>query len=251
MKISITESNKNRILGIVLWITLWEVAYLIIDQAIYLPSPFHVIQSFMNLIIAPDFYKVIILSSWRVLISFIIAAFFGIVAGFFCGINKKAYEIFEPFVILLRSTPVIAVIILAIVWLPSNYVPIFSGFLMCFPIIFTNMHEGIEMTDVKLIEMSKIYQITNYSIFKDIYLPSSMPYIKAGLSTALGLSWKVIAAAEVLSLPKYAIGSHLYDSKVYLEIADLFAWTLVIIILSYIFNHLLAKLFYRNNSLKR
>jgi NitT/TauT family transport system permease protein len=65
------------------------------------------------------------------------------------------------------------------------------------------------------------------------------------LSTSLGLSWKVIAAAEVLSLPRFAIGSELHDAKAYLEVPDLFAWTLAIIFLSFLFNGALKFYFKR------
>lgn len=246
MKTFITESKKNRILGIAVWLLLWEIAFLIVNQAIYLPSPFNVLKSIVQLISDKNFLIVIFMTTYRVLISFILSAIFGISIGFFCGINKRLYEIFEPIIVLIRSIPVISVIILAIVWFQSSSVPIFSGFLMCFPVIWTNMVEGIKKTDIKLIEMSTVFKIKPFSIFKSVYLPSSLPYIKAGLSTALGLSWKVIAAAEVLSLPKYAIGSKLHDSKVYLETDDLFAWTMMIILLSYIFESILRKIFEKN-----
>jgi NitT/TauT family transport system permease protein len=65
--------------------------------------------------------------------------------------------------------------------------------------------------------------------------------------SALGIGWKVTSAAEVLSLPKYSIGRYLYDSKVYLEIPDLFAWTVIIITLSYFFETVLKKLFKSRN----
>ena len=61
--------------------------------------------------------------------------------------------------------------------------------------------------------------------------------------SALGIGWKVTSAAEVLSLPKYSIGRFLYDSKVYLEIPDLFAWTIIIVALSFLFEKILRILF--------
>ncbi len=250
MKLSITASKRNRILGVIIWLILWEVAYLIIDQAIYLPSPLHVLKSFITLIRSKDFVRITVMSSYRVIISFIIASISALTLGFICGLKKTLFEIFEPMVILLRSTPVISVIILAIVWLPSNYVPVFSGFLMCFPIIFTNMVMGIRQTDPLLIEMSSVYQVPKFRILKDVYLPSAMSHIKSGLTNALGLSWKVIAAAEVLSLPKYAIGSKLHDTKVYLEISELFAWTMLIILMSSIFDRILEGLFQNSKSIR-
>ncbi len=248
MKTFITESKKNRILGIAVWLLLWEIAFLIVNQAIYLPSPFDVLKSIVDIIKEKDFVLIVLMTTYRVFFSFFLSVVFGITIGFFCGINKKLYEIFEPIVVLIRSVPVISIIILAIVWFESSYVPVFAGFLMCFPVIWTNMVIGIRKTDIKLIEMSTVFKIKPFAIFKNIYLPSSLPYIKAGFSTALGLSWKVIATSEVLSLPKYSIGSKLHDTKAYWEIADLFAWTTIIIVLSYIFENLLNLAFEKSNN---
>lgn len=50
--------------------------------------------------------------------------------------------------------------------------------------------------------------------------------------TSLGLAWKAGIAAEVLCTPKGAIGTQLYNAKIYIETTDLFAWTFVVVILS-------------------
>ena len=67
-----------------------------------------------------------------------------------------------------------------------------------------------------------------------------MPYFSAGALTSLGLAWKAGVAAEVLCTPKESIGKMVYDSKVYLETAELFAWTAVVVILSLALEKLLA-----------
>ena len=50
--------------------------------------------------------------------------------------------------------------------------------------------------------------------------------------TGLGFAWKSGIAAEVIALPALSVGKNLYDAKIYLERADLFAWTLAVILLS-------------------
>jgi NitT/TauT family transport system permease protein len=136
-----------------------------------------------------------------------------------------------------------SIIIIAIMWFKDTNVPVFVAFLMCFPIIWTNTIQGIASADNKLLQMCKIYSIKKTRVIKSVYFYSALPYIKAGMISALGISWKVTSAAEVLSLPKYSIGRFLYDSKVYLEIPDLFAWTIIIILLSIFFEKLLIKIF--------
>ncbi|MDW7668570.1 MAG: ABC transporter permease subunit [Bacillota bacterium] len=245
MKISTIKTNKNRIVGIVLWLFLWQIVYWIINKDIYFPSPFSVAISIVSLIRNPDFYIVVWSTTFRVFISFLVSALLGVSLGYICGINKKAYDLFEPMIIFIRTTPIISIIIIAIIWFSSSNVPIFTGFLMCFPIIWANMVEGIRNTDKKLLEMCKLYNVGKMEIFKKVYIKASIPYLSAGFSSALGIGWKVVAAAEALSLPKYGIGTNLFNSKIYLQVPELLAWTVIIILISYMFEILVKILFKR------
>ncbi|HBH12779.1 MAG: putative ABC transporter, permease component [Clostridiales bacterium 38_11] len=246
MRVSIS-SNRNRLIGITIILVFWQVLFMFISKDIYLPSPLNVIRSFVQITTDKDFFSILSTTTLRVLLSFAISTFIGVLTGLVCGLNKTIYEIFEPMIVLIRSTPVISIIIIALIWFRSDYAPIFTGFLMCFPVIWSNVVQGIKSTDQHLIEMSKIYKVMPVQIIRTIYIPSAKPFIAAGLTTSLGLAWKVIAAAEVLSLPKYGIGSKLHDSKIYLESDKLLAWTLLIIIISYLFELILMRVFSMSN----
>ena len=78
-----------------------------------------------------------------------------------------------------------------------------------------------------------------------MYLPSVRPYFVSGCATGLGLAWKAGVAAEVLCQPKLAIGTQLYRAKITLETSDLFAWTAVVIVLSFLLEYVLGFLFRR------
>ncbi len=68
-----------------------------------------------------------------------------------------------------------------------------------------------------------------------IYRPALRPYLISGCRVALGMGWKSGVAAEVIGVPSHSIGEKLYMAKIYLSTADLFAWTLVIIVISALF----------------
>lgn len=235
--------NKNKLLIILFWIFVWEILSLIIAQEIYLPSPHAAFSSLMNLLISKDTYITIYYSTYRTLAGFFLSCIFGMFLGIISGIHKPVYNLLNPLIIIIRTIPVMSIIIIAIMWFKDTNVPIFVAFLMCFPIIWTNTVSGILSTDVKLLQMCEVYKIKKSRIISSVYFYSSLPYIKAGMISALGIGWKVTSAAEVLSLPKYSIGRFLYDSKVYLEIPDLFAWTIIIVSLSFLFESLLKTIF--------
>lgn len=235
--------NKHKLLIIIFWIFVWEILSLIINQEIYLPSPHTTFSAFFNLLTKRETYITILYSTYRTLLGFFLSCTLGIILGYICGINKFFYNLINPLVVIVRTIPVMSIIIIAILWFRDTNVPIFVAFLMCFPIIWTNTVTGISSTDIKLLQMCRVYKIRKIRVIRSVYFYSSLPYIKAGMISALGIGWKVTSAAEVLSLPKYSIGRFLYDSKVYLEIPDLFAWTIIIILLSFIFENLLKALF--------
>lgn len=67
------------------------------------------------------------------------------------------------------------------------------------------------------------------------YLPQVIPFFRSGCMVALGLCWKSGIAAEVIGTPSGSIGEHLQQAKIYLDMPDLFAWTLVIVLVSLAF----------------
>lgn len=247
MESSITPSRQftYKVISFVFWIVIWEIIALLINKQVYLPTPIQTFKALIYHVQTIVFWKTIWATIVRVTIGFLIACVIGSILGIICGVNKFAYELIHPIIVAIKSTPVISFILIAIIWLQSRNVPIFICFLMCFPIIWTSAVEGIKHVDKRLIEMANIYKVRQKVIVKDIYIPSIAPYIITAMITSLGLGWKVTVAAEVLSNPKFSIGTNLYNAKVYVESEQLFAWTIVVIILSlileYLFKYIIKK----------
>ena len=132
----------------------------------------------------------------------------------------------------IRATPVSSFIILALVWLKTGLVPVLTGALMVLPIVWGNVSQGIEGTDAKLLEMARSYGFTKGQILRKLYVPSVLPSFLSACVTGMGLCWKATIAAEVLGRPKEAIGTYLYEARIFLETDALFSWTLAVILLS-------------------
>ena len=62
-------------------------------------------------------------------------------------------------------------------------------------------------------------------------LPSAAPHLISGAKNALGLSWKVVVAGEILSQPARALGTGMQSSRLMLESASVFAWALAAVAL--------------------
>ena len=232
---------RRRILVVILWIAVWEAVYLLIGRDIYFPSPISVVKTFFGLLTEKATWTIIGFSIYRTLFALLASAVLGVIFGMACGLNRTMFDVINPLMVILKSTPVVSVIIIAIIWFRSSDVPIFSGFLMCFPIVFTGTVAGIRGTDPKLIEMCSFYKVGRLEKLRSLYFPSSRPYINASVVSAIGICWKAVAAAEVLSMPRLSIGANLFFAKTSLDPALLFAWTAIIILLSFVFETIYAK----------
>jgi NitT/TauT family transport system permease protein len=143
-----------------------------------------------------------------------------------------ADTLLRPALTALRATPVASFIILALVWMSSGTVPVFAASIMAMPIVWANVTQGIASVNRELLEVAYVYEFGKLRTIWNIILPSISGTFIAACGTSIGLCWKAMIAAEVLGTPSGAIGTQLYNSKIYLETDALFAWTLVVILLS-------------------
>jgi NitT/TauT family transport system permease protein len=241
MKTSITQVSKKifkKVSMLMFWIMIWELGSLFIHNVILLPSPVEVMQMLSKLVFRQYFWLCVFSSIARVIIGLVISIGLGIVIGIIAGLNKYVEEILTPFLVTIKSTPIMSIIILALVWFKSTNVAIFTAILICFPVIYTNVLQGIKAVDVQLLQMAELYKVKRKYIIRDIYIPSIKHYIISGVLMCLGLAWKVSVTSEVLATPKYSIGLNLLNSKAMLETSELFAWTVVVVLLSFGFESL-------------
>jgi NitT/TauT family transport system permease protein len=116
---------------------------------------------------------------------------------------------------------------------------------MVFPVVWANLHTALRAIPQPYHDLARIYRLPLERRIRRIYAPHALPYFLSACRSSLGLAWKAGIAAEVLALPALSIGKHLKDSQLYLETTDLFAWTVVVIVLSLVLEMLASMLFRR------
>ena len=138
-----------------------------------------------------------------------------------------------------KAVPVASFIILVLIWVPSRNLSVVISFLMVFPILYTNVLDGILSTDtLSFSRWHDVFATSPRSRIRYIYVSQVLPFFRTGCSIGLGLCWKAGVAAEVIGIPDGSIGEKLYNAKVYLNTPDLFAWTVVIVLISLLFEKL-------------
>ncbi|ACV51379.1 binding-protein-dependent transport systems inner membrane component [Lancefieldella parvula DSM 20469] len=217
---------------LVFWLAIWQIVAVAINQDIVLTSPIQTIQTLFSLAQLREFWVSIGLSLLRIFVGGALAFTAGSLLAFLSFKYKLVKLLFEPLISTIKSIPVASFVILLLIWVRTPYLSISISFLMALPIIYIAVLEGLLGTDQKLIEMANVYQIHGWYRVKAIYLSQLMPSLKTATSLAMGFCWKSGIAAEVIGLPTFSIGEHLYNAKVYLDTPALFAWTLVVIVMS-------------------
>ncbi len=218
--------------AVLIALLLWQCIYMTINQRLILASPLEVVVNLMQMIRRTDFWRTVLYSVLRITGGFLIAFATGVVLGILAGRCKALEMLLWPYATAIKAVPVASFIILALMWIGSDKLSILISALMVFPIIYTNVLEGIKSADKRLLEMAYIYRLSNIKKLIYIYLPALKTYIKAAVSMALGIAFKAGTAAEVIGIPDGSIGERLYEAKIYFDTAELLAWTVAIVIVS-------------------
>jgi len=212
-------------LGALVLLGLWALAAQLVDSEIVLPSPLRVARSVRDLFPTSQFLAALQATFLRGLAAFGISMAAGIAVGLACGLSGTFASALAPALTVVRATPVLAVILLALIWFPSGIVPVFAAVLMAFPIVVADVRQGVRTTDPKLLEMARLFRLRKRDRLQNIYAPAVAPHLVSASHSALGLCWKVVVAGEVLSQPARALGTGMNRARIQLETAEVFAWT--------------------------
>lgn len=252
--ISITQNNNRklnifaRITAVFLALLFWQVLAVFLDEVILMVSPIQVIYRLWQFIFEIRFWSSIFWSSVRIAIGFMLGLFIGLFLGIIAGKFRIIEILIAPYVISIKTIPVASFIIIALLWLNNSGLPILISFLMTLPIVYGNVLNGFKDTNKKLLSMANCFDLNMYKKYIYIFLPQLKSYVISATQTSIGMAWKSGIAAEVIGLADGSMGENLYEAKIYLETADLFAWTLTIVLVSLLFEMIfvfLIKTFYR------
>ena len=217
----------------------WTAVSLAVNNSLLFPSPTQTLQALFKLAGQGEFWQSIGLSFLRVILGFISGCIAGIllaIAGYFVDVLDC---IIRPVMTFLKSVPVASFIMLVILLFKRDILPVFVCFVMVTPIVWSGVSLALETLPEQYLELVYAYKLSASKKLTKLYIPWTMPYLAESGVTALGFAWKSAIAAEVLCQPSLAIGTGIYEAKIYLEPDNLFAWTVVVILFSLILEKLL------------
>ncbi len=222
------------------WILIWCLLAKKIGNDFLFPSLSVTLEALRSLTVQKAFWLTTSVSLLRVLWGILVSWILGSLLAYLLHVSSLFRSLLSPILTAVKSTPVASFIILALLWMERSVLPVLITALIVIPVVCANVSEGIQSVDQGLLEVTKVYGFSMKKRVMKLYIPSIAPYFMAACKSSLGMAWKAGIAAEILSTPRHAIGTELYFSKTYLETPTLFAWTLVVILLSLIIEKLLV-----------
>jgi NitT/TauT family transport system permease protein len=239
MKYPKKKNIAYNILGVISIITAWQLGAYFTGNVDIFPSPIKSFITLTRITATENFWIHIGTTLFRGILGGILSLILGFVLGFLSSINAPLRGFIMPWVILLRSVPVISVILLAVIWLAPGYVPFFIMMITITPIIVEEVSEGIVEINGRYKEMITIYKVSLQKQLTHVILPGLLPRIASGFSLGMGYGWRAVVVGEVLSRPQWGIGDRMAHSQNYFNADELIAWTVVLIIISYFFDKLI------------
>lgn len=223
------------ITAICFWLFVWHFLSLKINSSIFLPSPEATYKALIRIGKRAGFWQTIFNTFSKIAKGFLLA----LIAGTFSAIISSFVKIIDvlvsPFMRLLKTVPVASFIILALLWVKSDKLSVLISFVMVTPVVYINILQSFDNVDNNLLEMADIFNVGLLRRLRFIYVPALVSGFMSACKIGLGFCFKAGIAAEIIGLPFQSIGSELYKSKLYLMTDELFAWTVVIVLMSVFF----------------
>ena len=228
--------------AIAFWVVVWQVAAMALGHGgLFLATPLQTLQALAALMPTPAFWHRIGFSALRILSGFLLAAAGGLLLGAAGTRWAWVRVLLGPPMQLIRAMPVASFVILALLWVRSANLAIIVSFTHVLPVVYAGVLAGIADTDKQLLEMAAVYRLPLHKRLRYIWLPGIFPSFCESCIAAMGMCWKSGVSAEVIGLPDHSLGDALYRAKITLSTPDVFAWTLVIVLLSALLSALAAR----------
>jgi len=197
--------------------------------AYVLPSPLAVGQGLGTITRSGELWKHTGASLYRIVVGFGGALALAILMGLASFLWGPARVVVRDLVTVLNSTSVFVWIVVSLIWFGlTDLAPMFTTFMITLPVMGANVVEGVESVDRRLLEMGQVYRLSGWEKFRAIVIPSTIPYLVAGMKVGFGLALKVSVVAEIFGVTS-GIGYVMNYSREILATQMVFVWALVMI----------------------
>ncbi len=236
MKNSTTNNLLKKTLmiscAVAIWLAVWQIFASVENNDFLFPDIPSTFKALIEIFRSGSFFVTVASTIGRVLLGLLLGISIGIVLAVLSHHVEIIRYLLTPIISIIKSTPVASFIIILWIKLDGGELAIFVAFLMVMPIIWQNLLDGYDAIDKSLDEVCRVYRFSFIKRLRLLVFPTLLRFLIPAIVTATGLAWKSEIAAEIIAYTKNSIGGNISDAKYSMQSPTVFAWTLIVIILS-------------------
>ncbi len=217
--------------GIVLLGALIQGAGALKGDALVFPGVDEILRAFARLIAAPRTYTLIWTTLKHLIASMAVSTVIGVGLGTAQGMLPFLRRITQPTMILLRSMPMVILIVIIMVVADYDRVPVIASSIVLIPMIAEAACEGCQSIDRELIDVYRMNSGFNLRVMGNVYLPLMAGYLRQAYVSAAGMGVKLAVSTEYLVQTRDSLGKAVHTSGYFNEYQDIYAYALVMILL--------------------
>lgn len=230
-----TQKLKNLLyylLGVLLIAVIMQVISSLNDSTgIFVPSVFKIISDFFYVLGDFHTYAAIFNTLKSLVASLLLSCFIGAFLGILSSQFKAIYQILKPLMAVLRTLPIIILIIILMMSLDYENIPVIASVLVVIPIFYEGTYQGIIHLDKDLLDVYRLNSKTNLRVIFNVHLPLISSYSKTSYINSIGMGIKVLIAVEFMTGANNTITKLIMNSKNDLNFSLVYAYSLIIILL--------------------
>ncbi len=239
MKKNILSNILYPIVSIAIAILLWSIVALVYDKPLILPSIVDVWQQLCRLLVTANTYVRIGSTALRTIVCFALSGILASLLAICSALSDVFRRLLAPIVTIISAVPIIAITLVVIILLPSQYSPVLVALLVVLPIMYNALLLALDGLSDQL-QMCKVYGVPSSSTIGYVYVPTMLPLLVHHSKTTLVLALKVVVSAEVLANTIDSIGSGMYSARVNIATAQLLAWTVICLVICFAIQGIVA-----------
>lgn len=218
----------------VMW-GVWVAAYFAVGNEYVVPSFTETMRELGALFASGMFWESFGGTLWRTVAGWLLAFAFAVLFAAAGVASKKFRSFFAPFVSVFRTLPTMAITLMLLIWSTPLVAPVIVTFLMLFPVTYAQLMAAYGEIDPQLFEMARVYGVPRREVLCKIAVPGMLPAVFSQAGPNLSLSLKVTISAEVLVSTFRSLGGMMHEAANYLQVAEMFALTILALLVGGLF----------------
>jgi ABC-type nitrate/sulfonate/bicarbonate transport system permease component len=209
-------------------------------NATFLPPPTNIIAVLGGIVASGHVFPPLAQTIGLLFAGYGIGCMSAICLGILMGYSRSVFNLLEPLIELVRPLPKPALLPALILFLGLGAkMEITIVALGCFFPVLINTLQGVRAVDPTLVDTARTFGHSPVTIWRQILLPASAPYILAGMRVSLGLGLILVVTAEMLS-GTGGLGDAILDSQRKFQVAESYSWLVVLALLGLLLTWLFA-----------